>query len=411
MTMPSANPDGAPCCDEYAAISRRGLFTGALALAGAATAVGSAVVTASPASAASAASVLVVVSMRGAADGLSLVVPHADPVYYAARPRIAVPADRLLVKDAMFGLHPNMTALLPLWNAGQVAAVHATGLPVANRSHFAAMEEIEDADPGSSQRVGWLNRLVGTTAGTHPLQGFGVGTVPTALYGPSKFMSGSSVKSVEVPGADKEGRRKLSLETLWANEKGGLGSSIRSVFSAIDAFDPAQVAVDNSKTYPGSDLGRALSTAARIIRGDVGVEVITVDQGNWDMHTGMGTPNGGWMADKAKDLANSIAAFMADLGPQAPKVTLLTISEFGRRVVENDGNGTDHGHGNVMFAVGAGVKGGYHGRWPGLANTYNADLAVTTDYRNVLADVVEARFGASTATVFPGLKRSRVGFM
>ncbi|WP_426247021.1 DUF1501 domain-containing protein [Nocardioides sp. LHG3406-4] len=400
-----------PCCDEYAAVSRRGLFAGALALAGASTVVGNAVVTASPAAAASASSVLVVVSLRGAADGLSLVVPHADPVYYAARPRIAVPADRLLAKDAMFGLHPAMSALVPLWDAGQVAAVHATGLPVANRSHFAAMEEIEDADPGSSKRVGWLNRLVGTTAGSHPLQGFGVGTLPTALYGGSPVMSGGNVKSVEVPGADKEGRRKASLETLWANERSGLGTSIRSVFSAIDAFDPAQAAVDNSKTYPGSDLGRALSTAARIVRGDVGVEVITVDQGDWDMHTGMGSADGGWMADKAKDLAASIAAFFADLGPQAPKVTLVTISEFGRRVVENDGYGTDHGHGNVMFAVGAGVRGGYHGRWPGLANSYEADLAVTTDYRNVLADVVETRFGASSATVFPGLKRSAVGLM
>ena len=354
---------------------------------------------------------LVVVSLRGAADGMSLVVPHADPVYYAARPRIAVPSDRLLAKDGMFGLHPAMSALMPLWNAGQVAAVHATGLPVANRSHFAAMEEVEDADPGSSARVGWLNRLVGTTSGAHPLQGFGIGTVPTALYGRAPVMSGGSVRSVEVPGADKEGRRKLSLETLWANEKGTLGTSIRSVFSAIDSFGPAKVATDNGKTYPGSDLGRALSTAARIIRADVAVEVITVDQCAWDMHTGMGSADGGRMADKAKDLAGSIAAFMADLGTQAPKVTLLTISEFGRRVVENDGNGTDHGHGNVMFAVGAGVRGGYHGRWPGLANGYDADLPVTTDYRNVLADVVEARFGASSATVFPGLKRSRVGLM
>jgi uncharacterized protein (DUF1501 family) len=142
-TQTTRRTDGA-CCDEYAAmqsgISRRGLFAGTLALAGASTVVGSAVITASPARAASASSVLVVVSLRGAADGLSLVVPHGDPVYYSGvRPRIAIPSDRLLAKDGFFGLHPKMTALLPLWTAGKVAAVHATGLPVANRSHFAAM--------------------------------------------------------------------------------------------------------------------------------------------------------------------------------------------------------------------------------------------------------------------------------
>ncbi len=130
-------------------MSRRGLFSGAVALAGATTIVGSAAITTSAAAATPASSVLVVLSLRGAADGLSLVVPHADPVYYSARPRIAVPADQLLAKDAMFGLHPQLAPLLPLWNAGKLAAVHATGLPAPNRSHFAAMEEVEDADPGS----------------------------------------------------------------------------------------------------------------------------------------------------------------------------------------------------------------------------------------------------------------------
>ena len=220
--------DGA-CCEEYTAmrgaVSRRGLLAGTLALAGASTVVGSAVVTASPACAASASSVLVVVSLRGAADGLSLVVPHADPVYYGARPRIAVPADRLLVKDGMFGLHPAMSALVPLWSAGKVAAYHATGLPTANRSHFAAMEELEDADPGSTERVGWLNRLVEGTPGSSPLQGFSAGTstIPTSLIGPAPTMSAGRVGDVELPGSDDEGRRAASLRILWDGEKSTLG--------------------------------------------------------------------------------------------------------------------------------------------------------------------------------------------
>jgi len=403
------------CCDEYAAmaISRRGLLGGAVALAGATTMVGGAVVTASPARAESAASVLVVLSLRGAADGLSLVVPHADPVYYAARPRIAVPSDRLLLKDGFFGLHPSMSALVPLWTAGQVAAVHATGLPVANRSHFAAMEEMEDADPGSQERVGWLNRLVGGTPGSSPLQGFSAGTstIPTSLVGPTPTMSASYVDEVELPGSDDEGRRAASLRVMWDSEKSTLGRSMRTTFEAISAFGPAQAAADNHDTYPGTGVGRSLATAAQIIRGDVGVEVITVDQGNWDMHTDMGTVDGGWMSNNAKDLAEAIAAFFADLGTQASKVTLVTLSEFGRRVVENDSYGTDHGYGNVMFVAGAGVRGGYHGRWPGLANSYEADLTVTTDYRQVLADIVSKRFNASVGKIFPGLSWQSTGVM
>ncbi|HET6938361.1 MAG TPA: hypothetical protein VFI19_07140, partial [Nocardioides sp.] len=227
---PTRRADGF-CCDEYAAmhasVSRRGLLGGALALAGATTMVGGAVVTASPARAESASAVLVVLSLRGAADGLSLVVPHADPVYYAARPRIAVPSDRLLLKDGFFGLHPAMTALVPLWQAGKVAAVHATGLPVANRSHFAAMEEMEDADPGSRERVGWLNRLVGGTPGGSPLQGFSAGssTIPTSLVGPTPTMSAGRVGDVELPGNDDEGRRRASLQIMWNQEKSTLGRS------------------------------------------------------------------------------------------------------------------------------------------------------------------------------------------
>jgi uncharacterized protein (DUF1501 family) len=168
----------------------------------------------------------------------------------------------------------------------------------------------------------------------------------------------------------------------------------------------------NRDDYPDSALGRALSEVARVIRGNVGVEVITVDQGEWDMHSGMGSVDGGWLNDNASDLASSIAAFLGDLGGEAEKVTLVTISEFGRRVVENASNGLDHGYGNVMFVAGAGVKGGrYYGTWPGLTDDNDADLLVTTDYRSVLAEIVSTRFGASTAAVFPRFSPEPVGVM
>jgi uncharacterized protein (DUF1501 family) len=404
-----------PCCAEFARLSRRSLLGGAVALAGATTIVGSAAITTSAAALAPASSVLVVLSLRGAADGLSLVVPHGDPVYYDARPTIAIPSDRLLVKDGMFGLHPELAPLVPLWNAGRLAAVHATGLPAPNRSHFSAMEEVEDADPGSTVRSGWLNRLIGTDASTSPLQGFNAagGVVPTSLYGAEPVMSAGNADDVQIPGDDKwdttKGRR-ASLHTLWDVDRGPLGTAMRSMFGALDDFAPVRAAAAHRDRYPDTDLGRALAEVARVIRGNVGVEVVTVDQGDWDMHSDLGTADGGWMSRNARDLAGSLAAFFGDLGDQADKVTLVTISEFGRRTVENASQGLDHGYGNVMFVAGAGVKGGtYYGRWQGLTNDLDSDVMVTTDYRSVLAEVVRSRFGASTAAVFPGFSPESVG--
>ncbi|MDQ3484534.1 MAG: DUF1501 domain-containing protein [Actinomycetota bacterium] len=414
MTASLAQP--LPCCTEYAALSRRGLFTGA-ALVGATTMIGSAVVTASPASAASADSVLVVLSLRGAADGLSLVVPHADPVYYSARPRIAIPASALLGKDAMFGLHPSLQPLMPLWESGRLAAVHATGLPAPNRSHFAAMEEVEDAAPGSETRSGWLNRLIGAGPGDSPLQGFNMsgGVVPTSLYGDESVMSARDVESVGISGddeSDTQKSRRRSLHTLWDGNSSRLGRAMSATFTAVNEFAPAQNTADNSNRYPSSDLGRAMAEAARVVRGDVGVEVITVDQGEWDMHSDLGTLEWGAMRRNAEELAQAVGAFFTDLGSEAGKVTLVAFSEFGRRVKENSNLGLDHGYGNVMFVAGAGVKGGkYYGDWPGLTGDLDSDLLVTTDYRSVLSEIVTTRFGASRASVFPGFAPETVGVM
>ena len=414
MTPPS---HGGACCDEFRAVSRRGLFSGALAVAGATTVVGSAVVTAAPAAAATAGAVLVVLSLRGAADGLSLVVPHGDPVYYQARPRLAVPADQLLAADAMFGLHPSLAPLLPLWTSGRLAAIHATGLPAPNRSHFSAMEEVEDANPGSTTRQGWLNRLVGTDPGGSPLRGFSIGggVTPGSLFGEQPVMSARSVPDVRISGDDKwavNDGRKRSLHTLWDGNSSPLGKAMRSTFGAVDDFRPVEATADNRADYPDTDLGQSLATVARIIRGDVGVEVLTVDQGDWDMHMDLGTLEWGRMRQNADDLARSVAAFMADLGTQTSKVTLVVLSEFGRRTVENDNYGLDHGYGNAMLVAGAGVKGGkVYASWPGLTLGDDADLLVTTDYRSVLAEIVSSRFGASTATVFPGFTPSPLGFM
>jgi uncharacterized protein (DUF1501 family) len=412
-------PDGGPLTSTLRA-SRRGVLKGS-ALAGATTMFGSTVVTMSGAPAAAAAATseaaLVVISLRGAADGLSLVVPHADPAYYAARPKIAVPKERLVAADGFFGLHPALAPLLPLWNAGRLAAVHATGLPVANRSHFAAMEELEDADPGSAARVGWLNRMVGASGRRSALGAVALGsTLPTSLVGPAAVMSFSSLDSAGVAGVNLRARssnaRFASMRKQWAHAPGEMGAAFRTALGAVSDLGPAQAQADRAGLYPNSDLGLSLASVARTLRANVGVRAVTVDSGDWDMHLELGTHSSGWMVRNATDLARSLSAFFKDLGSVGDRVTVVTVSEFGRRVQENANQGLDHGWGNVMFVAGAGVKGGrYYGTWPGLQNTLDADLPVTTDYRSVLAEVVSSRMGASTAAVFPGFRPEHVGVM
>ena len=405
-------------CTEATGLSRRGLFRG-LAVAGASTAFfGTTFVQTSYAATRSAPSVLVVLSLRGAADGLSLVVPHADPAYYSARPRLAIPKSQLLAVDPQFGLHPKLQPLLPLWNAGKMAAIHATGMAVPNRSHFAAMEELEDADPGSAARVGWINRLIGRDAYANPLQAIQIGEIPiTATYGPESTFVASSVDGVKIAGHDQwdtTNGRPRSLHTLWDPAPGPLGRGARAAMSAVKDFAPVKATSAtpaNGAAYPNDELGEALASAARTIKGDVGADVIAVDHGGWDMHTNVGDLTWGAMITNASALADSLAAFFTDLGALASKVTVVTISEFGRRVKENANWGLDHGHGNVMLAFGAGVKGGYYGTWPGLTDAVDADLPVTTDYRSVLSEIVTKRFDVSTATVFPGFTPEPVGFM
>lgn len=418
------SPADGSCCEEFSALSlsRRGFLGGALA-AGVATTFGSTVVQVARAPQADAAApparaVMVVLSLRGAADGLSLVVPHGDPAYARARPRIAVPTEKLLARDDFFGLHPEFAPLMGLWREGRFAAVHAAGLPARNRSHFSAMEELENAAPGSSVRSGWLNRLIGLDATTSPLQALQLGgTPPASLYGDQPFLSARALEDVALAGAadwGHAGGRARSLRTLWGGQRDGLGRAVGAAFTAVDEFTPARTspkAPQHGATYPNHDLGRALAQVARVVRSGVGTEVVTVDHGDWDMHTDVGTLEWGAMKQSTAQVAGALAAFFADLGPLADQVTVVCLSEFGRRVRENANWGLDHGYGSVMLLLGAGVRGGYHGRWPGLSDGADSDLLVTTDYRSVLAEVVRARFGSSTAQVFPGFTPTRVGAM
>jgi len=367
---------------------------------------------------------VVVLSLRGGVDGMSVVVPYGDPAYLGLRGSIAVPEGSLLQKDTLFGLHPDLAPLEQQWIDGRMAAVHATGLRVPNRSHFSAMEEVEDADPGSDIRRGWINRAIGLDTDAFPAEAvqFGTSIVPTSLTGPAPVIAAQSMKELVLAGANPQwddatwqGRRRTQLETTWSHAGGALGVSARDALSTVDELAPyarATYTPHNGAVYPtdwrARDLADALANTAQLIRANVGTEVVAIDYGSWDMHTGIGNLQWGDMQSMLKGFASALAAFLKDVSDLGNRVTVVTISEFGRRAQVNGGGGLDHGWGNMMLLFGGGVKKGYYGSWPTLAadKLVDGDLKVTTDYRNVLGEVVEKRLNRAPTSVFPNLSYS-----
>lgn len=410
---------------EAAGISRRALL-GRMLAAGA----GSTVLAASEGVFATAAfgagtggNVVVVLSQRGGADGLSLLVPHGDPNYYALRPTTAIPKAQVIGLDSMFGLHPSLQPLHALWKSRQLAVIHAAGLPATNRSHFDAMAELEHAAPGSSIRTGWINRMVGLKSSplaTDDVQMGGYG-LPTALRGPAPALSLREMGQLGWPASITGNtywrpRFQAAYKTVWDAYSGVGSSGARAAFtaqsrlaSAGSTYSPA-----NGAAYGSNSLAIALRNAAQLIKADVGARVVTVDHGNWDMHVNIGTLASGLLKDHAAEFAKALSAFVTDLGSTMSRVTIVVLSEFGRRVAENGDKGADHGWGGVIWAIGAGVRGGkVFGRWPTLAPSAltNGDLTVTTDYRHVLAELLTYRLGATASTVLPNFKPIRLGMI
>jgi uncharacterized protein (DUF1501 family) len=420
------------CCVEYeqaSRLSRRRFLQGVAAAgaAGVATSVFGDAFRQTAHGATSGGNTLVVISLRGGIDGLGVVVPHGDPAYYTARPTIAVPRASLLAQDEMFGLHPAMQPLEWMFDEGSLAAVHAVGLPVPNRSHFSAMEEVEDADPGSRTRRGWVNRMIGIDDRSDPSEAIHLTSsiVPTALSGPAPALAANRLDQIALVGADDRdewsGRRRRQLDIMWA---GGRSSAIhgayRSAVRTVDLLAPvARTEYDPGVSYPrqwpAADLSDALKDTAQLIKADVGTEVVSIDYGSWDMHSDYGTLGGGEMQNMLAAFARVLDAFMRDLGGVRDKVTVVTISEFGRRTKENGNRGLDHGWGNMMLVAGGGVRGGrYYGTWPGLGSgdELDGDLRVTTDYRVVLGEILARRFpDRSVGSVFPGVSAPRLGLM
>jgi uncharacterized protein (DUF1501 family) len=366
--------------------------------------------------------VLVVLSLRGGFDGLGAVVPAGDPDHLRLRPTIGLPAGALLPLTGIFGLHPALTPLLPLWKAGRLAAVHAVGQEEPSRSHFTAMAELERAAPGTTLRTGWLDRAVGLRAPGTVFQAAEVGsTSPSgALAGPAPELVLGAIDDFDLWGAWDAHQRQLWTTTLQRMHSAAPASVLGAASNALAAVRTTTALTAQAKKQPvpsgypeDSELATALRDVVRLVKAKVGLQVACVDFGDWDMHSDMGDADSGRMHDHLDELARSLAAFAAGLGPLLDGVTLVTLSEFGRRAGENGSGGTDHGHGNAVLLLGGGVAGGQvYGRWPGLtdADLVDGDLAGTTDYRQILAEVLVRRCGlASPADVFPGLVPEPLG--
>lgn len=417
--------DCTACAEGSRFLSRRGFLTlaGATGLVTATTLGGARVGLLDPLARAAGAGtdtdVLVVLSLRGGMDGLSVVVPTAAPELSALRPGIEVPRSTLKQVDQMFGLHPALSPLFPLWDAGSMAAVHAVGMDRPNRSHFEAMAEMERAAPDSSLRTGWIDRTVGVIGASSPFTAAMVGssTLPTSMQGPAEEFAMRDLGSVKVA-VDEETTPLNAWQDAVALLHAGARPEVADpTLRGLAAVATAQASPDPVEgAYPDGNLAGALRDVARLVKNPVaGLRVATVDYGGWDMHTGIGGPDDGQMAKRLGEMAAALAAFAADLGPDLDRVTLVTLSEFGRRAEQNGDGGTDHGYGNAVLLLGGGVNGGkVYGTWPGLAPDalVDGDLAATTDYRAIIAEILGARCGVSdVASVFPGAATAGLGLV
>lgn len=357
--------------------------------------------------------VLVAVFQRGAVDGLNMVVPFGDSGYYRARPSIAIAQpggeNGAIDLDGFFGLNPRMAPLKPFWDRGTLAVVHATGSPDDTRSHFDAQDYMESATPGvKSTRDGWLNRYLHAKEHQRstPFRAVALAPqLPRSLQGTAPALAIARLDQFGVRGGSE-----ASFEADYAAKAdqllGRTGTDAFEAVRALRAVDPAHYSPANGAEYPRSPYGESLRQIAQLIKAGVGLEVAFAESGNWDHHANEGGATG-QIANRLDDFSRGIAALATDLGDAMADVVILTMSEFGRTVAENGNRGTDHGHGNAMIALGAGVKGGrVYSRWPGLELEQlwqRRDLAITTDFRDVFAEVVTRHLDlADASAVFPG---------
>jgi uncharacterized protein (DUF1501 family) len=365
---------------------------------------------------------LVVLFQRGAADGLNIVVPFAEPNYYRMRPSIALPqpkrggGDAAIDLDGFFGLHPSLASLEPLFHKNQLAIVHAAGSPDPTRSHFDAQDYMESGTPGiKSTEDGWLDRAVSTIPeeNASPFRAVAMGpNLPRMLQGKAGAIAVPDLRQFKVQPQSPAMANVVEggFEAMYAQTVDhALHGTGTETFEAIDLLrkiDTSKLPPENGADYPKNPIGQRLQQIGVMIKANIGVEVMFLDCGGWDNHVNEGGAQG-QLANLLRDLGQSLAAFHQDMGDRMADIVVVTMSEFGRTAKENGNRGTDHGHANCMFVMGGDVKGGrVYGKWPGLNDhqlNEGRDLALTTDFRSVLGEILVRHLGVKDlAPVFPG---------
>lgn len=366
---------------------------------------------------------LVVIFQRGAADGLNIVVPHGETGYYSMRPSINIPRREVIDLDGFFGLHPSMASLQPLWQQRHLAIVHASGSPDPTRSHFDAQDFMESGTPGlKATEDGWLNRALHaapTAADKSAFRGIALGpSLPRILSGREPAVAINNINDFGVGGRNAGNPIANTFEAMYSQSVDavlhGSGQETFEAVKMLKAADPAKYASAPGANYPRGRFGDSLRQLAQLIKADLGVQVAFADISGWDHHVNEGSTQG-QLANVLREFSQSLSAFWIDLGDLAGETVVVTMSEFGRTARENGNRGTDHGHANVMFVMGGDVKGGkVYGPWPGLDPSQlhdGRDLAVTTDFRQVLGEAVDHHLGnRAIADVFPGFD-SRHGYL
>ncbi len=358
---------------------------------------------------------LVVIFQRGAADGLNIVVPHGEPQYYAMRPSINIPRKVVLDLDGFFGLHPALASFQPLWQQRHLAIVHAAGSPDPTRSHFDAQDFMESGTPGVKVTDdGWLNRSLHAMPPPSPKSAFraiALGpSLPRILSGAEPAVALNNINDFSIGGRNSKGSPVANaFEAMYDHSVDsvlhGTGEETFDAVKMLKAADPAKYTPARGANYPKGRFGDSLRQLAQLIKANLGVQVAFADIGGWDHHVNEGSTEG-QIASVLSEFSQSITAFWTDLGDLGEDTVVVTMSEFGRTARENGNRGTDHGHANVMFVLGGPVKGGkVYGRWPGLDQSQlyeGRDLALTTDFREVIGEAVARHMGnKNLANVFP----------
>lgn len=367
--------------------------------------------------------VLICIFQRGAVDGLSMVVPHGDPFYYQHRNVNGIALARtgengVLDLDGHFGFHPALKVLKPLYDSGHLAAIQAVGSPAATRSHFDAQDFMEAAILDKSARDGWLARTLkncpeDAARRSQTFRGVALtGQVPRSLQGYSDALAIPDLSTFDVKdgammmgGGNKSGGFEALYDKAVGDVLHGTGKETFEALKQLRSITAQPYSPERGAAYPRGKFGESLKQIAQLVKADVGLEVAFAESGGWDTHNNQGGAQGS-LSRRLQEFGQGLAALHADLGDRMNDVVILTMSEFGRTVRQNGTNGTDHGHGTCFLALGGGVAGGkVLGQWPGLAPEQlyeNRDLQVTTDFRDVFAEVAQKHMGVrDLKAVFP----------